>query len=297
MQYAITHPTTYRYETTVSVSYHLLHLQPRETARQRVLDFQLEVQPADACSIPRADYHGNSTAYLSVQSPHRELSVVARSRVEVDRPEWPEPSATPPWETVREACAAATLTEDSAAGEFLFDSPHISTGAPYAAYAGESFTPGRPLLEGVVELTTRIFRDFKFDRRATTVATPVEEVFRRRRGVCQDFAHVGITCLRSLGLPARYVSGYIETLPPPGQRRLVGADASHAWFAVWLPDFGWVDADPTNNVLCDDRHVTVAWGRDFSDVSPMHGIVLGGGSHRLSVGVDVARVEPATAED
>jgi transglutaminase-like putative cysteine protease len=292
MDYAIIHPTTYHYDTGVSVSYHLLHLEPRETGRQKRLDFSLEVKPAGALTVPRTDYYGNHTAFLAIETPHDELSVVARSRVSVAAPELPAPAATPAWESVREACALDVLNADTEAGEFLFDSPHIATNPDCAAYAAQSFSAGRPLLEGLCELTARIHRDFKFDPRATTIATPVTEIFRNRRGVCQDFAHLAISCLRSLGLPARYVSGYIETLPPPGQPRLTGADASHAWFAAWCPGQGWIDADPTNNLLCGDQHITVAWGRDFSDVSPLHGIVLGGGGHHLSVAVDVARIEP-----
>jgi transglutaminase-like putative cysteine protease len=216
--------------------------------------------------------------------------VIARSRVRVTAPVWPEATATPPWEKVREATARDVLDPDSQAGEFLFESPHVTTSPAFADYAAESFTTGRPLLEALLHFTARIFHDFRFDKRATTVATPVEEVFRKRRGVCQDFAHFGIACLRSIGLPARYVSGYLETLPPPGRPRLIGADASHAWFAVWCPGFGWIDADPTNNVLPADRHITLAWGRDFSDVSPLRGVVIGGGGHGLGVSVDVARI-------
>ena len=275
---------------SVSVSHHLAHLRPRETERQELLEHTLEIEPDFAVAIPRTDYYGNRSSFISVESPHHLFRVTARSRVSVAAPEWPAAASTPAWETVRDLCASDVFTPDSQAGEFLFDSPHIATASEFAEYAGPSFRTGRPILEAIVDLTGRIFRDFKFDRRATTVATPVEEAFRKRRGVCQDFAHIAICCVRSIGLPARYVSGYIETLPPPGKQRMVGADASHAWFAVWCHDHGWIDADPTNNVLCADRHVTVAWGRDFSDVSPLHGVVVGGGEHRLSVGVDVARV-------
>ena len=291
MLYAITHPTTYRYQSAVSVSHHLAHLQPRETELQRVLEFSLEVEPETAVVVPRRDYYGNSAAFLAVERPHRVLVVTARSRVQVSAPKLPAPESTVEWEAVRDVCSDGFVTGDREAGEFLFDSPLVATAPIYAEYALESFVPKRPILVAVEDLTRRIFRDFKFDRRATTVATPVEEAFRKRRGVCQDFAHIAISCLRSLGLPARYVSGYIETLPPPGKPRLVGADASHAWFAFWCPGHGWIDADPTNNLLCADRHITVAWGRDFSDVSPLHGVVVGGGEHRLSVGVDVANLD------
>jgi transglutaminase-like putative cysteine protease len=196
--------------------------------------------------------------------------------------------ATPPWETVRDACQAEKLTPGSDAGMFRFASAMVPVGPEFAAYARQDFPPGRPVLVGVIALTARIFDEFKFDPRATDVATPVAEVLRKRAGVCQDFAHLMIACLRSLGLPARYVSGYLETAPPPGQKRLVGADASHAWVSVFCgDDAGWVDADPTNNLLPGERHITVAWGRDFADVSPLRGVTLGAGGQRLEVAVDV----------
>lgn len=203
------------------------------------------------------------------------------------KPMLPDPQTTPPWENVRDLSAKGRHPEQLETSGYLFDSPMLAAQPDFADYGRISFPPGCPLLQGVVDLLQRINREFRFDPRATTIATPVHEVLRLRSGVCQDFAHLGIICLRSLGLPARYVSGYIETIPPPGRSRLVGADASHAWFSVWCPGYGWIDADPTNNLLSADRHITVAWGRDFSDVSPLRGIVLGGGEHKLKVEVDV----------
>jgi len=291
MLYSITHRTTYAYNTDASHSHHLAHLKPRALPRQDVLDFTLRVDPGPSFIADRSDYHGNAVTFFTMAAPHRRLAVFAQSRVLVHKPEWPIPAETPPWEDVRKKCSSDVLNEDSAEGEFCFDSPYISRSPIYAEYAARSFPAGRPLVEAVSEFTGRIFRDFKFDPRATTIATPLGEVFEKKRGVCQDFAHLGIACLRSMGLPARYVSGYLETIPPPGKARLVGADASHAWFSVWCPGFGWVDADPTNNMLAGERHITVAWGRDFSDVSPLRGVVVGGGRHVLSVGVDVARAK------
>jgi len=288
--FAVTHRTIYRYASDVAVSHHLARLHPRELPSQQVADFQLEVNPRPAASDERLDFYGNSTHFFSISNPHMELSVTTRSRVHIAAPSLPIASQTPPWETVRQRCASDVLTPDSAAGEFLFDSPHITRNAAFAHYAAPSFPGGRPLLEAVADFTSRIFRDFKFDRRATTTATPLDEVLEHRRGVCQDFAHLAIAGVRSLGLPARYVSGYIETQPPPGKSRLVGADASHAWFSVWCPGHGWIDADPTNDLLPRDRHVVVAWGRDFSDVSPLRGVVVGGREHNLDVSVDVARL-------
>ncbi|EDY22053.1 transglutaminase domain protein [Chthoniobacter flavus Ellin428] len=290
MLYDITHRTTYGYGSDVAVSHHLAHLRPRQLPAQQVDDFQLLVEPTSAVSAERVDYYGNTTTFFSIGSPHDCLTVTARSRVRVAAPASPAPSDTLAWQLVRDRCASDVLTPDSAVGEFRFESPNIARRSIFADYAALSFVQDRPLLEAIVDFNARIFQDFKFDPRATTVATPVDEVFKKRRGVCQDFAHLAIACLRSLGLPARYVSGYLETLPPPGKARLIGADASHAWYSVWCPDYGWIDADPTNNLLPGDRHITVAWGRDFSDVSPLRGIVVGGSGHSLGVSVDVARV-------
>lgn len=291
MLYKVTHRTTYSYGTDVPVSHHLAHLQPRQLPRQEVSEFTLAIEPLPVVRSERVDCFGNGTAYFSIGQPHDSLVVTARSQVRVAATPWP--ALTPAWQEVRDRCAADRLTEDSAASEFRFDSPYIPRKAAYADYAASSFPKDRPLLDAVRDFTSRIFRDFKFDPRATTVATPLDEVLKKRRGVCQDFAHFAIAGLRSLGLPARYVSGYLETLPPPGKPRLVGADASHAWFAVWCPGHGWIDADPTNNVLPGDRHITVAWGRDFSDVSPLRGVVVGGGGSSPKVSVDVARVAEA----
>ncbi len=288
MLYAITHRTTYRYGSNVSVSHHLARLHPRELPWQQVEDFHLQIEPAPAASDERLDYYGNPTSFFSIGSPHGKLAVTARSCVTVAAPALPIAAQTPPWESVRKHCANDVLTPDSAVGEFRFDSPHITRKAAFADFAAPSFPRERPLLEAVSDFTTRIFREFKFDPRATTVATPLDDVLSHRRGVCQDFAHLAIAGLRSLGLPARYVSGYLETQPPPGKARLVGTDASHAWVSVWCPGHGWIDADPTNNLLPGDRHITLAWGRDFSDVSPLRGVVVGGGGHSLGVSVDVA---------
>lgn len=290
MLYDITHRTNYGYGSDVSVSQHLAHLHPRPLPSQQVNDFKLAIEPSPTVNTEHVDYYGNATSFFSISSPHDQLSVTARSRVRITSPALPAPASTTPWQVVRDRCAGDLLTPDSAVGEFRFDSPNIARRPIFADYAAASFPKDRPLLEGIIDFNARIFRDFKFDPRATTVATPVDEVLKKRRGVCQDFAHLAIACLRSLGLPARYVSGYLETLPPPGKPRLIGADASHAWYSVWSSAHGWIDADPTNNLLPGDRHITVAWGRDFSDVSPMRGVVVGGSEHSLGVSVDVARV-------
>lgn len=290
MLYDITHRTTYGYGSDVSVSHHLAHLHPRPLPGQQLDDFQLLVEPAPVVSTEHVDYYGNTTTFFSIGSPHDSLTVTARSRVRVTAPALPGFADTIAWQLVRDRCASDVLSPDSEVGEFRFESPNIARRGIFADYAALSFRQDRPLLEAIVDLNARIFQDFTFDPRATSVATPVDEVFKKRRGVCQDFAHLAIACLRSLGLPARYVSGYLETLPPPGKPRLIGADASHAWYSVWCSDHGWIDADPTNNLLPSDRHITVAWGRDFSDVSPLRGVVVGGSGHSPEVSVDVARV-------
>jgi transglutaminase-like putative cysteine protease len=286
--YAITHRTSYAYAANVSISHHIAYLRPRELPGQQVNDYRLLVEPHPVMMHERIDFYGNMASLFSIELPHRKLQVTSHSRVQVFPPVLPVAALTPPWEHVRKRCSSDRLTQDSDKGEFLFDSPLVKRHPMFADYASSSFPKDRPLLEGLFDLTHRIYSDFKFDPRATTVATPLSEVFSKRRGVCQDFAHLAIAALRSLGLPARYVSGYLETQPMPGKARLIGADASHAWVSAWCPGYGWIDADPTNNLLPGDRHVTLAWGRDFSDVAPLHGVVTGGGHHGLTVSVDVA---------
>jgi len=213
--------------------------------------------------------------------------VTAISEVAMETPPVSPAGSTPPWEEARDAVRRHGDEADLAAAPYSFDSPCIRRDDRLASYAAMSFTPGRPLLEASLELTSRIFHEFKYDPTATSVSTPTMEVFEKRRGVCQDFAHLEIGCLRSLGLAARYVSGYLLTDPRPGQPRLVGADASHAWLSVFGPGLGWIDLDPTNNVIPAMRHVTLAWGRDYGDVCPIKGVFLGGGSHWMTVAVDV----------
>ena len=287
MRYTITHQTSYAYDTAVSVSHHLVRLTPRDLPRQRCWAHQVEITPSATHTVLRTDYFGNTAQFVTVEGAHSHLVITARSTVEVDSGARSAPAETPPWESVREATSGASVTPGLPAVEFVFDSPFLQRRAAFAEYAAGSFTKERPILEAVLDFTDRIFHEFKFDPQATTVATPVERVLQEKRGVCQDFAHLQIACLRSLGLPARYVSGYLETLPPPGQPKLAGSDASHAWVAFFCPPYGWIDVDPTNNLLPSDRHVTVAWGRDFHDVSPIRGVLVGSGKHTLKVAVDV----------
>lgn len=292
MKYQLIHRTKYTYNGSVTVSHHMARLTPRTLPGQRCPWHELEIQPVPVGRGVHVDSFGNTAIYFEVEGKHDELEVTARSFVDVSPAPLQPPASTPSWESVREACQGHRLTPGSDAGMFRFASPMVPVAPEFAAYARADFPPGRPVLEGVSALTSRVFREFKFDPRATNVTTPVAEVFKKRAGVCQDFAHFMLACLRSLGLPARYVSGYLETAPPPGKPRLVGADASHAWISVFCGDeAGWVDADPTNNVLPGERHITVAWGRDFSDVSPLRGVTLGAGGQSLSVAVDVIPME------
>lgn len=293
MRYSITHRTTYEYQGEVSVSHHLARLAPRFLPSQRCPWHVLEVKPEPVGRSLHNDAYGNVTTYFECEGAHSHLEVTARSLVEVKPSIAFNPLNTPPWEKVRDDSSANRLNASTEAGAFRFSSPHVHLGDEYASFALQEFYPGRPILDAVKALTHRIFTEFTFDPSATDVATPLAEVLSNKAGVCQDFAHLMLAALRSLGLPARYVSGYLETRPPPGQARLVGADASHAWVSVFCgEDAGWVDADPTNDVLPSERHITVAWGRDFSDVSPLRGVTLGAGGQALEVTVDVEPLDP-----
>lgn len=290
MIYQITHRTRYEYAAPVSVSQHVARLEPRMTDSQTRESFSLKIFPAPTLRKERKDYFGNQLCLFSIQEVHQKLEVITHSRVSVQSPKQIDAAASPAWEDVAALFRDPVSPEVVEPYEFVFDSPQVRASFELAEYAKQSFSAGTPLLAAVADLNRRIFNDFKYDPKATTVATPLEEVLQNRRGVCQDFAHLGIALLRSLGLPARYVSGYLRTRPPEGQPRLVGADASHAWFSVFCPNVGWVDFDPTNNVQPGEEHITVAYGRDFGDVSPVAGILTGGGQHQVMVSVDVAEV-------
>lgn len=294
--YHVTHRTTYQYSEPVSISHHVLRLSPRATSRQHVIKAELQIEPAPVVLSQYTDRYSNTIHFLSIEGGHLELTINSISTVEL----FPAPTLTleetTPWENVRDHCANHPLGDTLEAAEFTYESPLIQTRLDYLDYTTPSFPAECPILAATADLTHRIFQDFKFDPEATTVATPLQEVFSKRRGVCQDFAQFEIACLRSLGLPARYVSGYLETDPPPGKPRLIGADASHAWISVFCPGVGWVDFDPTNNVIPTTRHITVAWGRDYSDACPIRGVILGGGRSQLTVAVDVLRTDIPTAE-
>jgi transglutaminase-like putative cysteine protease len=294
--YRVRHTTRYAYGSSVELAAHMFHLRPRSLPFQQVLHSGITTEPAESRKRDGFDHFGNAVTWLFIDAPHDHFSVTAEAEVEVRYPEPPEPAATPDWHLV-----AATARQGGPgaweAAEFLFDSPMCAALPAAGAYAAPSFPAGRPILEGLVELNGRITKDFTFRSGVTDLRTTVSDVLRRREGVCQDFTHLMISALRQLGLPARYVSGYIRTRPPPGQKRRQGADQSHAWVGAWLgPEHGWVDLDPTNNIIAREEHVVLGWGRDYGDISPVRGVVLGGGSHGLKIAVDLEPVEEPVEE-
>lgn len=291
MNYRVTHTTEYLYSEPVGLCRNEARLLPRETERQRCLKSTLSIEPTPVDLRERIDGFGNRVSHYAIEHAHEQLLVTAISEVAIKPDLQPLMAANQiTWEAVREQLTGEKNRHTLAAIPYLYNSPLIEKNRELADYAALSFATDRPLGEATSDLMRRIYDDFTYDPDFTTINTPLSEVLATRRGVCQDFAHLGVACLRSLGLAARYVSGYIETLPPPGQERLIGADASHAWFAVFAGAAGWIDFDPTNNQLPSEQHITVAWGRDFSDVSPLRGVALGGGKHKVMVSVDVARI-------
>jgi len=287
--YAVRHVTRYRYAAPVNASYGQHHLLPRDTPWQQVHDARVAVSPTPDEQDEHGDLLGNRVGWFALQHAHTELEVAASSRISVREPELPDDD--PPWEDVRDHLRDATDPLAIEARGLAIDSPLVAASPALRALGQEAFTPGRGVVAALRDLASHLHAEFEFDPTATTVASPVDEVLARRAGVCQDFAHVMVGALRSLRLPARYVSGYLETEPPPGMQRLQGADASHAWAALHVPGHGWVDADPTNDQLVGDRHVTVGWGRDYADVTPVKGVIqTHGHTESLVVEVDVERL-------
>lgn len=289
MIFDVSHRTHYRYSSTVIQSQHLVHMAPRAVAGQKVRHVSLIVEPAPAFRYEGFDAFGNHTVLLDIEAPHKELVLLSRATIERIAPPRFDLSATTAWDgldRLQDRARSPNALEIDVQ-QFRCVSNLTAPTLDIADYARKSFPAGRPLLEGGMDLALRIYKEFTFDPHATDVSTPVTEVFKEKRGVCQDFAHVALACLRALRIPSRYVSGYIHTRPPPGRPKLQGADASHAWISIWAPETGWVDFDPTNGVIVRDEHVTVAFGRDYDDVSPIVGVLRGGGEHTVSVGVDV----------
>ncbi|MGI9524032.1 MAG: transglutaminase family protein [Hyphomicrobiaceae bacterium] len=292
MNYEISHTTTYQYAHSVHQSYHLVHLTPRVVAHQVIAEHHITVEPVPGGQWGGVDYFGNPYSILNVEIEHNRLVVSSASKVQVHAKALLALDETTPWRALARR-DVPNIEQHKDVWQFTAMSRHGPLVQALAEYAQPSFSNNCPVLVGVADLTRRIYEDFSFDPTATDVSTPVETVLKQRRGVCQDFAHLQIAALRSLGLPAKYVSGYILTHPPEGQQRLVGADASHAWISTWAPECGWVDFDPTNNVIPSDEHITVAYGRDYDDVSPISGVLLGGGHHSVQVAVDVVPVQAA----
>jgi transglutaminase-like putative cysteine protease len=297
MKYRVRHHTLYTYATPVDLASHMLHLLPRVLPHQAVISARVLAAPTPSRTSSAEDHFGNRVTWLFMDLPHDRFEVTAEATLDVLFPLPPAAAETLPWEQVAAMARGAALgpggDNDGAwrAAEFTFDSPMIASDPAAAAYAAASFPAGRPVLAGLLELNGRVRRDFAFRPGATSLHTPVSRVMAQRAGVCQDFAHMMISGLRSLGLPSRYVSGYLRTRPPPGGVKRRGADQSHAWVGCWLgPRHGWVDLDPTNDLVVRDEHVVLGWGRDYGDVSPVRGMILGGGKHGMTVGVDLEPV-------
>lgn len=288
MNYRVVHRTIYDYSETIASCHNEARLTPRNFERQTCTTNRLVIEPPPSDYRERQDFFGNQVAYFSIQQPHKQLVVQAESEIQVHPTNAQlDYSMDMPWETVRANLETGIDPVTLDARQYALNSPMVSVSRDLEHYALLSFTKKRPIMDAVQNLMQRIHTDFAYDPTFTSIATPLETVLKHRRGVCQDFAQLAIGCLRSLGLSARYISGYVETLPPPGKARLIGADASHAWFSVYIPDYGWLDLDPTNNQKPMDRHITIAWGRDFADVTPLKGVLFGSGEHELTVSVDV----------
>ena len=291
MIHQVTHTTEYVYHAPVNLCYNEARLQPRDLPYQSVEELNLIVDPLPKDMRRRFDYFGNAVVSFSIQHPHDTLTVKAISRVRLTPGQRPFSEAQDtPWESVRDRLRSDLMPAPLEARQFVLPSPLVPDIPGLGEFALPSFEAGRGILDAVGNLMHRIFTDFQYLPGHTSVTTPLEELLRNRRGVCQDFAHLALGCIRSVGLAARYVSGYIETVRPQGEPRLKGADASHAWFSLFIPDLGWVDYDPTNDQMPSDQHITVAWGRDYSDVPPLKGVIFSSGTHELKVAVNVEKL-------
>jgi transglutaminase-like putative cysteine protease len=296
MNFQITHTTEYTYTDPVVFCHNIATIKPRTSLGQELLDYTIDINPEPTQISERIDFFGNNITRFSIQKQHKKLSVTSKSKITRNYTEVKE-------RFFSKACTDVTLEQalellnannenTFTPKQFILDSILIrNTKSNIKAYALESFKPKRSVFEATNELMQRIFTDFKFVSGFTNVSTPLSVVMEEKKGVCQDFAQIAIACLRSIGLPGRYISGYIETLPPPGKPKLIGADASHAWFAVFIPGFGWVDFDPTNNKIPENQHIVVGWGRDYYDVPPLKGVVYSSGSSSLKVSVDIRSIE------
>jgi len=290
-KYRVSHTTIYEYEYPVTICFNELRMVPRSTSVQELVDHHILIDPQPSYIRSRNDFFGNQVTFFSLHQQHQELKVTVESEIVLLTEDKSSLSFSDdmPWEQVIEATCIYS-PDYLTARPYALSSSMIPIMDELRDYALPSFPPNRPMMEGVQHLMERIFQEFEFDPEFTTIATPILDVLAAKKGVCQDFAHLGIGCLRALGLPARYVSGYIETIPPEGTEKLEGADASHAWFSAYSPKMGWIEFDPTNNLIPADQHLTVAWGRDYADVAPLNGVIYGGQEQKLDVAVDVTRI-------
>lgn len=287
MKYHVNHITDYIYDSPASLCHNIMFQIPHDFPFQRVLHHMHSIYPNPSFEVVRTDFFDNKYLYFSIERMHKKLTVVSESQLELSEPDWmsADPAETPPWEEVVSWLRSTEAKNDIR--QFYLESDHVKFFKGVREYTYESFKPGRPIMEAMIDLNSRVFKDFKFTPGFTDISTPLEQVFQHRKGVCQDFAHFSLACVRSIGLAGRYMSGYIETLPPPGKPKLIGADASHAWIALYIPEIGWVEFDATNNILVSDKHLRVAVGRDFADITPLKGIVYSSGSQKMRVSVDV----------
>jgi len=291
MKYQVLHITDYIYEFPAALCHNLMFQIPQDQPSQKVEAYSCDITPKPSSEVERVDFFGNKYLYFSVERSHCKLTVTSQSILSLSTPEWfhVDPCTTMPWEEVMNLLHSYQTSSDIR--QYYLESEHTRFIDGIREYALASFSPGRPILAAALDLNARIFNDFAFTPGFTDISTPLQQVFEHKKGVCQDFAHFFLACVRTLGLAARYVSGYIETLPPPGKPKLIGSDASHAWIALYVPGYDWVELDATNNLLVNDNHIRVAVGRDFSDITPLKGIVYSGSKQEMKVSVDVSRLE------
>jgi transglutaminase-like putative cysteine protease len=287
MRYRIVHKNRYTYSEPAGLCHNEARLIPRTFEHQTCTMSKFALKPLPSYQSKRKDFFGNDVYYFTIDQPHENLSVTIVSEVIINRKSIDIPVPHMSWKEAAQKMKELKDPEILSAKPYVLDSPFVAAHAELRDYGKPSFIKGRPVIETISHLMTRIYKDFTYKKGLTTISTPLADVLKYRSGVCQDFAHLAIACIRSFGLAARYVSGYIETIPPKGKERLIGADASHAWFSIYVPGTGWIDFDPTNNQIPQNQHITVAWGRDYSDVPPLKGVVFGGGRHDLSVSVNV----------
>lgn len=290
MRYQVIHRTEYEYSDTANVCHNIAHISPRPDASQQCNSHYLSVVPQPSVLEEMTDHFGNRLYYFSIEKPHKSMVVTATSVVDVARTTKPPPFSASPWRDMTDSLKKLPDTETMLVKEFILESPMIPHIDEIAAFARPSFETHKSLLDAATDLMRRIYHEFTYDPTFTTLATPLRDVVLHKRGVCQDFAHLAIGALRSQGIAARYVSGYMETLPPAGKGKLIGTDASHAWLSVFVPDAGWIDFDPTNNKIPDQRYIVLGWGRDYSDVPPLKGVIFGGGTPKMKVAVDVEAI-------